>query len=416
MPEAGLPLDEIARLSALHSLKLLDTPPEERFDRLSRLATQFLKLPVAYVALMDGERQWYKSSCGLPVSEVSRKHSLCSHTILCDEPIICPNTLQEPRFADNPFVSADPNIRLYMGHNLETTSGHRVGTFCAMGFEAREISAEEVSAFKELAKIAESEINHIDLVLLQEDLLEKKRDLQKYTDFVRDVFGRYVSDQVAENLLSHPSGLDLGGAHREISILFSDLRGFSTLSERLPAQQMIELVNEYLGAMVPVIERHGGTIDEFIGDAILVLFGAPLAQEDHALRAVACALEMQQELSRLNVRLQTDNRTPIQMGIGVHTGKAVVGNIGCQSRMKYGAVGSAVNLASRIQGFTLGGQTLVSSSTYQAIKPYARVDGQLRVAVKGYDGPVSVFDIGALQGGGIDVELPVPVHTTPVHC
>lgn len=416
MPEAGIPLDEIARLSALHSLKLLDTPPEERFDRLSRLATQFLKLPVAYVALMDGERQWYKSSCGLPVGEVPRKHSLCSHTILCEEPIICPNTLLEPRFADNPFVIAEPNIRLYMGHTLQTTSGHKVGTFCAMGFEERDISAEEVSAFTELAKIAESEINHIDLVLLQEDLLEKKRDLQKYTDFVRDVFGRYVSDQVAENLLSHPSGLDLGGAHREISILFSDLRGFSTLSERLPAQKMIELVNEYLGAMVPVIERHGGTIDEFIGDAILVLFGAPLSQEDHALRAVACALEMQQELSRLNVRLQTDNRTTIQMGIGVHTGKAVVGNIGCQSRMKYGAVGSAVNLASRIQGFTLGGQTLVSSSTYQVIKPYARVDGQLRVAVKGYDGPVSVFDIGALQGAGVDVELPVPVHTTPVHC
>lgn len=416
MPEAVIPLEEIARLSALHSLKLLDTPPEERFDRLSRLATQFLKLPVAYVALMDGERQWYKSSCGLPVSEVPRKHSLCSHTILCDEPIICPNTLLEPRFADNPFVIADPSIRLYMGHTLQTTSGHKVGTFCAMGFEPREISDEEVSAFKELAKIAESEINHIDLILLQEDLLQKKRDLQKYTDFVRDVFGRYVSDQVAENLLSHPSGLDLGGAHREISILFSDLRGFSTLSERLPAQQMIELVNEYLGAMVPVIERHGGTIDEFIGDAILVLFGAPLSQEDHALRAVACALEMQQELSRLNVRLQTDNRTPIQMGIGIHTGKAVVGNIGCQSRMKYGAVGSAVNLASRIQGFTLGGQTLVSSATYQAIKPFARVDGHLRVAVKGYDGPVSVFDIGALQGGGIDVQLPVPEHTTPVHC
>jgi adenylate cyclase len=415
MPEAQIPLDEIARLSALHSLKLLDTPPEERFDRLSRLASQFLNLPVAYVALMDGERQWYKSVCGLSMSETSRKHSLCSHTILCSDPIICPDTLEEPRFADNPYVVGDPQVRLYMGHTLKSTSGHKIGTFCAMGFESRSITEEEIKAFTALAQIAESEINHIDLVRLQEDLLEKKRELQKYTSFVRDVFGRYVSDQVAESLLSQPTGLELGGAHQELSILFSDLRGFSALSERLPAQQMIELVNEYLGAMVPVIERHGGTIDEFIGDAILVLFGAPLAQEDHALRSVACALEMQQELTRLNVRLQTDNRTQIQMGIGVHTGKAVVGNIGCQSRMKYGAVGSAVNLASRIQGFTLGGQTLVSSSTYDAIKPYARVDGQLRVAVKGYEGPVSVFDIGALHGGGVDVELPVPEHTSPVH-
>lgn len=414
MPPAALPKNEVERLSALHALKLLDTPPEERFDRLSRLASQVLKVPVAYVALMDGERQWYKSSCGLNLSQVERRHTLCGHTIISPEPIMCPDTLLEPRFADNPYVIGDPKVRFYMGYSLETASGHRIGTFCAMGFTPREIHPEDIAIFQTIARLAESEINLVDLIHLQQELLERKKELQKYTDFVREVFGRYVSDQVADKLLSHPEGLHLGGERREISILFSDLRGFSTLSEKLPAEEMIELVNEYLGAMVPVIERHGGVIDEFIGDAILVLFGAPMPLQDHAEQAVACALEMQLEMERLNHKLTQQGRSNIQMGIGIHSGLAVVGNIGCQQRQKYGVVGSAVNLAARIQAFTLGGQVLVSSSTYECIRDQARVDGSMRMAVKGYQYPITIYEVGALSGR-FQVALPEPTHHTPTH-
>lgn len=416
MPYAEMPPNERERVAALYARQLMDTPPEERFDRVSRLAAKSLEVPIAYVAFLDGERQWFKSVCGLSISEVPRRTSMCSHTILSTDPIICPDTTQEPRFADNENVTGPPNIRFYMGHPLSTPEGQNIGTFCVMDFEPREVTEEKRRAFLDLAQWAQNELNLIDVITLQEALLEGKEELrrlngelEKRSQFIRSVLGRFLTDQVAEQLLEHPEGLTLGGASRQVSILMSDLRGFTPMSERSTPAQVVDLLNRYLARMTPVIEKHHGTIDEFIGDAILVIFNAPLVCEDHAKQAVACALDMQLAMEEFNAESLALGVPPMEMGIAVNTGEVVVGNIGSATRMKYGVVGSAVNMTARIQSFTLGRQVLISESTLKEVDGLVRVDGHLRVKVKGVDDPVCIYDIGEIRGD-YGLSLPLPKH------
>lgn len=419
MPSAELPANEKERIAALYARQLMDTPPEERFDRISRLACRSLNVHVAYVALIDGERQWFKSICGTDATEIPRRQSLCSHTLLSTDAIICADTLQEPRFCDLPNVTGEPHVRLYMGFPLTTPEGYAIGTFCCMDFAPREITPQEVDNFLDLAQWAQNELNLIDVLNLQQELLEGKRhlraanqELEKRNGFIRNVLGRFLTDQVAEQLLEHPEGLKLGGELREVSILMSDLRGFTPMSERSTPEQIVGLLNRYLARMTEVIDRHGGTIDEFIGDAILVIFGAPLACENHAMRATACALEMQLAMEDFNAESRQLGVSELQMGIAVNSGPVVVGNIGSATRMKYGVVGAPVNMTARIQSFSLGRQVLVSESTLQSLGGHARVDGHLRVKVKGVDEPVCIYDVGAL-GGKYNLHLPEPGHLRP---
>ena len=188
-------------------------------------------------------------------------------------------------------------------------------------------------------------------------------------------------------------GLQLGGEQRRLTILMADLRGFTTLSESLPPEQIVRLLNVYLAAMSEVITEHGGTIDEFIGDAILVLFGAPLPLDDHARSAVACALRMQQAMSQVNRHIQKQDLPEVQIGIGINTGEVVVGNIGSERRAKYGVVGHHVNLTARIESQTRGGQILISEETRNELGNAVQVGCQLEVALKGLEGAVQLFEV-----------------------
>ena len=189
---------------------------------------------------------------------------------------------------------------------------------------------------------------------------------QKKADLARQTFGRYLSDEVVATLLDQPEALTLGGEKRKVTLLMSDLRGFSTISERRPPETVVEILNIYLGRMADVITDYYGTIDEFIGDAILVIFGAPILREDDALRAVACAIDMQRAMAGVNTQLAERGLPKLEMGIGINTGEVVVGNIGSLKRTKYGVVGSHVNLTARIESYTVGGQVLTTESTLDA--------------------------------------------------
>lgn len=226
--------------------------------------------------------------------------------------------------------------------------------------------------------------------------------LEARNRFIQSVFGRYMSDQVVEKLLDAPDALSMGGELRTVTILMSDLRGFSSLSERLGPSDVIVLLNEYLAGMTDVIYAHGGTIDEFIGDAILVLFGAPLPQEGDALRAVRCAVAMQRAMAGINARNAGRGLPAVEMGIGIHTGEVVVGNIGSERRAKYGVVGRNVNLASRIEAFTVGGQVLVSDATVQAAGATVRLRRSMEVFPKGSKAAMVVHEVA-----GVDGEAPV---------
>ena len=231
------------------------------------------------------------------------------------------------------------------------------------------------------------------------ELLSQQRDeLAELNEFIRRIFGRYVSDAIVRNLLDSPEGLEVGGTKRCVSILVADVRGFSSICEDLEPEQVIAMLNTYLEVMTTVIEDYDGTIDEFIGDAILVLFGAPLATSDHAERAVACALAMQLAMREVNERNRARDLPVLEMGIGVHTGEAVVGNIGSIRRAKYGAVGASMNLASRLESYTVGGQILISDGTRKAVSEDLVLGSCLHVEPKGVHAPLAVYEVLGLGG------------------
>lgn len=243
------------------------------------------------------------------------------------------------------------------------------------------------------------------VVALQEELEKqsaviqrKNEELERHNKFVREVFGRFVTDEVAQQLLDTPEGLKLGGEKRTVTVMMTDLRGFTPMSDKLDPNQVVNLLNTYLERMVDVIMKYGGTIDEFIGDAILVIFGAPVSESPKrdAERALACAIEMQQAMASVNEEMISRGLPPLGMGIGLNTGEVVVGNIGSERRMKYSVVGSPVNLTARIESFTLGGQILISGTTLGFLGDKAKVDGRLRVKVKGLESAVSIFEVSGI--------------------
>jgi class 3 adenylate cyclase len=217
-------------------------------------------------------------------------------------------------------------------------------------------------------------------------------------DLIRNTLGRYVSPEVARALLESPDGLRLGGRKRTVTILMSDLRGYTQFAERGEPEAIMVVLNEYLARMTDIVIEHGGTINEFIGDAIFAVFGAPLDHADHAERATGCALAMQGAMAEINAAHATAGLPRFEMGIGLHTGEAVVGNIGSEQRAKYAVVGSAVNLAARIESISVGGQILLSAATLRAVRELADVGEPFAVEVKGVSEPLVLHELRALQG------------------
>ena len=174
----------------------------------------------------------------------------------------------------------------------------------------------------------------------------------KQRDFIRDTFGRYLTKEVVNRLLETKDGLQLGGESREISIMMSDIRGFTAVTADMRPEQVITFLNRYLGKVVEILLDYRGTIDEIVGDGILAFFGAPEPLDDHPARAVACALKMQQAMDEINAINENDGLPHIEMGVAVNTGNVVVGNIGSERRSKYAAVGSQMNFTGRMESYT----------------------------------------------------------------
>jgi class 3 adenylate cyclase len=220
-----------------------------------------------------------------------------------------------------------------------------------------------------------------------------RQQLERNEKFIRATFGRYLSDEIVTDILERPEGLELGGDLRRVTIMMSDIRGFTTLSEHLAPAQVVTLLNRYLGAMTDIIMAHQGTIDEFIGDAILAVFGAPQHRDDDADRAVSCALEMQAAMAQINEVNAAEGLPVIKTGIALNTGDVIAGNIGSERRSKYGFVGHAMNVTSRIEDLTAGGGILASDSTLQSLKGDFQVGDCQELKVKGIEESIVVHQI-----------------------
>ncbi|WP_457553355.1 adenylate/guanylate cyclase domain-containing protein [Desulfobacula sp.] len=235
-------------------------------------------------------------------------------------------------------------------------------------------------------------------------------------DFIRETFGRYLSSKVVDEILESPKGRQIGGIRKTITVLMADLRGFTSLSETRDPEEMVQLLNRYLERMSVIINKYDGIIDEIIGDAILAIFGAPETHDDDPQRAVACALEMQNSLIKLNHEISASGYPPLEMGIGINTGNVIVGNIGSELRMKYGIVGAAVNKAARIESNSVGGQVLIGESTYEHIKEQVGTGPAQATMMKGMKKPLIFYSVFAIKSRYV-VLLNSPVeekHSLPI--
>jgi len=238
----------------------------------------------------------------------------------------------------------------------------------------------------------------------QRQLTELNAALEQRNRFIRETFGRYLSDEIVDTILEE-GGLKIEGEKRRATILMADLRGFTSMSERLPAEDVVAMINIYLETMTEIIQKHQGTIDEFIGDGILVIFGAPIMRPDDPLRAVACAVEMQLAMTSVNERNRRSGYPEVALGIGINTGEVVAGNIGSKKRSKYAVVGRPVNLTARIESYTVGGQIFISESTLDECGDICRIDTAMNVMPKGVKKPLTIHEVGGISG---DFQLFLP--------
>jgi len=236
------------------------------------------------------------------------------------------------------------------------------------------------------------------------NLGEQLTDYIEKRDFIRDTFGRYVTQEVVKRLLEDKDALELGGETREVSMLISDLRGFTALTSDMEPEDIIAFLNRYLGKMIEILLDYHAVIDEIMGDGILAFFGAPEPLEDHPVRAVACAMAMQAAMDEINFLNEADGLPHLEMGVAVNTGAVVVGNIGSERRTKYSVVGSHVNLTSRIESFALGGQVLISAATFERVQDLVKIGDVLSAEMKGIPGQATLYEVRSI-GGPYNIQL-----------
>ncbi len=229
--------------------------------------------------------------------------------------------------------------------------------------------------------------------------------LEQRVIFVRETFGRYVSEEVVTAILDSPEGLQLGGERRRVSVLMIDLRGFTAISERLPPETVVAMLNRYIETVVDVAVRFGGTVNSISGDGVMVIFGAPISHDDSAARALACGIAMQQAIVVVNQKNEDEGAPLIRAGVGINTGEVVVGNIGSRQRATYTAIGIHVNIAARIESYAAGGQVLISEATRAEVGDIVTITRSIQVRPKGLKDPITLHVVEEIGG---DFGLKVP--------
>ena len=225
------------------------------------------------------------------------------------------------------------------------------------------------------------------------DLTERAR-----AEHLKKIFGRYLSEEILNTLIENPDSVQLGGEKRKLTIMMSDIRGFTVLSEHLEPEKVVQMLNSYFEVMVDVVLKYNGTINEIIGDSMLVLFGAPQPVPYHTERAIACAIEMQNAMAEVNRQNSMLGLPQIEMGIGLNECEVIVGNVGSKKRSKYGVVGSGVNMTDRIVSYSVGAQILISESVRKEVGEVIRIDRQLQVHPKGTEKPLTIYEVGGISG------------------
>jgi adenylate cyclase len=233
--------------------------------------------------------------------------------------------------------------------------------------------------------------------VLTESFNQMARSLRE-KEMIKRAFTRYVAREVVEEILKDPESMVLRGERREVTVLFCDVRGFTPLSERLSPEEVVHLLNDFYTLMIETTFKHDGTLDKFMGDAVMAIFGAPIAQPDHSARAVLTALAMREGIAGLNQKRAREGKEGVSIGIGVSAGEAVAGTVGTEDRMEYTVIGDSVNLAARLESNAKPGQILISQRTWDRVHGVVEVRPLGPIKVKGKEEEVEVYEVLGLPG------------------
>lgn len=222
----------------------------------------------------------------------------------------------------------------------------------------------------------------------------------KNKEKIKTAMGKYISEDIMKNVVKNIDELKLGGKKANVTVLFADIRGFTSISEKLSADEVSVILNEYFTEIEPIVTRYNGVINKFIGDAVMAIFGEPIQDEDHPKNAVRCACEMLNKVKELQAKWLAEGRPKIEIGIGINTGEAFVGNIGSEKRMEYTVIGDMVNLASRIEGNNKTYKTnlLISSTTFAQAKSIVDTVKISNVKIRGKEKEIDLYEVIKLIG------------------
>jgi adenylate cyclase len=401
--QPGTPNDEEARLAALRSLRLLDTMAEERFDRVVRLTKKSFDVPIAYVALIDSDRQWFKSRVGMAPEETPRNTSFCGHAILQDSPFIVPDARRDARFAGNPMVVGEPFARFYAGQPVRSPNGYKVGTLCIMDKKARQFGPHEIEILTSLAALVEREFALADAMALkaQADELRLAREAseRKLTETLAQLSAEKArSEELLASILPKRVITELANSgsvtpthHEDVAVMFADFSGFTKVASQLSPEEVVSELNECFCHFDWVIGKNGCEKLKTIGDGYLAVAGLTQKDPEAAMRLLRSAIEIRDFMAINYAERSAAGYPAWQVRLGLHIGPLVCGMVGVQ-RPAYDVWGDTVNTASRVESNGEAGRINVSRAFYDRVAAHVTAEPRGEITCKN-KGPLEMYFI-----------------------
>ncbi len=401
-----IPADEAERLQALRQLSLLDTPTDERFDRIVRLTARFFDAPMATVSLVDKDRQWLKSRVGIGFTETPRQISFCTHTILQDRVLVVPDARLDMRFASSPLVVNDPYMRFYAGRPLRV-NGFKVGSLCVLDHKPRSFGEREIELLDQLAVLIEHEMELVATIGWQNKALRVQEQLAESQRRLADTVTELEAAKVrGDDLLRHllPANvadeLQTRGAvepvqHPDVAVMFADFTGFTLVASQITAAELVAELNECFCHFDWVSAKHGIEKLKTVGDAYICATGLNDPRPDDALRLTRAALEIRDHVAERLAKFTAQGKPYWDIRIGLHSGPLVSGIVGVR-KFAYDIWGDTVNTAARIETASVPGRINASAAFLARVRDQVRSEPRGSIACK-HKGDLEMAFIDALN-------------------
>ena len=393
------PENEVERNAELRTYRIMDSQPEIEFDNINDLAAQICGCPVSYVSFIEDDRFWFKSKYGLPedFEGCPREIAFCSVTICGSELVLVPDLTADEHFRNFHFVANEPHFKFYCAMPLITPDGYAIGTICVMDFKPHQLTIEQQESLRRLAQQLMVQLEHRRRII---ELDESMRELDEAHSRLSKEKAR--ADNLLTSMLPKTIAVELMENDKvaprffsAATILFADVKGFTSFSEKAEPAMLIGMLNTYFARFDDAMEQHSMEKLKTIGDAYMAVAGVPELDRQHVLNSCLAALTMLSVVDKITVERQKLRLPFFELRIGIHTGSVIAGLVG-KKRPTYDIWGDAVNVAARLESHSQSGRINVSEQMYHHMAPYFEFSGQGTVDVKG-KAPMAMYFLDRLK-------------------